>query len=193
MCSGKQLTGIEAEIHAEGLKEVGENRSQGAPGLAIPASMFKLCTTEERNELLKAEKRAMSATGGSSGSEGGQAVPTDVLSLIPALKPALVTADLGATRLDGLVGNVKIPRNNNVITAAWESEVSDSDEVSPTTDGLDLTPKWASAFAKISWQLMMQNNQVGEAFVRAELENAIARLLDTPAIVTGKQIGRAHV
>lgn len=179
---GKGLSGLEAEIHAEGLKELGEQRDSNAPGLAIPSSMFKICTTEERNELLKAEKRAMSATGGSSGSEGGQAIPTDVQTLIPALKPALVTADLGATILSGLSGNVKIPRNNNVISAAWEGENTDADEASPTFDGIDLAPKWAAAYAKISWQLMMQSNQVGEAFVRAELENAIARLLDTAAI-----------
>jgi HK97 family phage major capsid protein len=182
MRSGKKLTGLEKEISEQARSEYRGNDVLPDSALMIPSSMIKLCSHEERSEYLRAEKRALSATGGSSGSEGGTSVPTMVDTLIPALKPALVTATLGAMTMNGLSGNVKIPRNNNLINAAWETEVSDADEVSNTFDSVDLTPKRLAAWSKISWQLLAQSAEVSEAFVRAEIENAIARMLDSAAI-----------
>jgi HK97 family phage major capsid protein len=179
---GKKLTGLEAEVHQEGVNQMRNSGTNASNGIAIPDFMVKLCSTEERKALDVAESRALSATGGSSGSEGGVAVATQIGDLIPSLKPRLVTRDLGATVLSGLVGNLTLPRNTNVISAAWEGEVTDADEASTAFDGLALTPKRLAAWSKISWQLLSQNGQVGEAFVRMELENAIQRAIDTAAI-----------
>lgn len=178
------LSGVEAEIHQEGQKEMrasGTGDSDGN-GLALPSFMMRLCSSEERAMLVGAENRALSATGGSSGSEGGVAIGTEIMDLIPALKPAIVLADMGATMLNGLVGNVSFPRNTNVISAAWEGENTDADEVSDAFDAVQLTPKRLAAFSKVSRQLLMQNSHISNASVTASIESAIARAIMVGAI-----------
>jgi HK97 family phage major capsid protein len=167
----EKLDGPEADLVAE---HVAELRASGlAPRdgyIGVPSKMVRM------------EKRDMTVTGGTSGSEGGVMVPTEVGETIPFLTPQLVTAQLGATVLSDLVGNLDLPRGTNNVTATWEGETTDADESNPTMDKVSLAPIRLTTFIDVSERLLHQTGQSVEAYVRNLLSNAVAQKIDADAI-----------
>ncbi|MBK8853068.1 MAG: phage major capsid protein [Saprospiraceae bacterium] len=158
-----QLDGAEGEMHQEAVREA-KAKGQIVSGFGVPSAH------------LRAQDAATAAT-------AGNFIATDLDStVIPALRPKLVMSSLGATALNGLVGNLDLPAGNAIATATWEGETDQAANTDPSTRLVSLTPTRLAAITTLSKQLMYQSSVDVEAWIRGELSNAIARAVDTAAI-----------
>ena len=149
------IDGIEAEMIREGETEA---RSAGisAGGILLPRL------------LVRRENRDMTATG-SSGGEGGNTIQVEKRGLLDDFFNSSVMRLAGATVLEGLTGNLDLPRLIAGTAAAGKAENGASDEVSPTTAMLQLTPKRLPAYIDISERLLLQSSVAIETILRGHL------------------------
>ena len=152
------IEGIEAEMVAEGVKEA---RAAGiqAGGIVLPRM------------LVRRESRDMTATGQTSvaGDQGGMTVQTNKAGLLDDFFNASILRGLGSTVLEGLVGNLDIPRILAGTAGAKKTENAAADEVSPTTAMLSLKPNRLPAYIDISEQLLSQSSSAIESILRNHL------------------------
>ncbi len=118
--------------------------------------------------------------------KGGNLVATDLLagSFIDVLRAKMVTAQLGATYLTGLQGNVAIPKKTGPSTAAWVAENSAPAESTnvPSFGQVTLSPKTLAGFVDFSRRLMLQSSLDIETLIRNDLASTIAVAMDSAAI-----------
>jgi HK97 family phage major capsid protein len=163
--------GVEGEFSQIGAEEFQRSGvSVSAHSVKIPSEVFK---------------RDMTATGGSSGSEGGVNVQTSVGSIIDVLLPRTVLRGLGVQQLSGLVGNLDMPTASTVPSAGWNTENGGASEKSPAFSKITFSPKRLAAYIQVSNQLMLQSSNSIDAYVRNWLLNAMAQSLETAAIKGG--------
>jgi HK97 family phage major capsid protein len=85
----------------------------------------------------------------------------------------------GARMLNGLSGDVKIPKKLTAASAAWIStEGGASSESEMTVGSVSMTPKTLGAHTDITRQLMIQSSMDVEALVRDDLAQALALAID---------------
>lgn len=86
----------------------------------------------------------------------------------------------GATVLQGLSGDVKIPRKTGTASAGWVAESTNVSESEMTVGSVTMTPKTVGVHTDISRQLLLQTaaSLDVEALVRADLSRAIALAID---------------
>lgn len=128
------------------------------------------------------QKRDMTA---GTANAGGVLVATDNLasSFIDLLRNRAVVAQLGATMLSGLVGNVTIPRQTAGGTAYWlANEATAITESQQTLGQLSLTPRNVGAYTEISRQLMMQSAPAADNLVMNDLSKVLALAIDLAAL-----------
>lgn len=102
---------------------------------------------------------------------------------IDALRNASSVMQAGARMLNGLSGDVKIPKKTAAAAAAWiASEGGASSESEMTVGSVSMTPKTLGAFTDITRQLMIQSSLDVEALVRDDLATAIALAIDLGAL-----------
>lgn len=154
------LDGIEAEMVAEGEREARAAGIESA-GLFLPRSFVRRSR----------ERRDITATGQTSvaGDQGGMVIATDKAGLLDDFFSASVMRQAGATVLEGLVGNLDIPRLVSGTAPVKKTENEAAGEYTPTTGKLSLTPKRLPAFIDISEQLLKQSPQAIEEIVRRHL------------------------
>lgn len=152
------IDGIEAEMIREGETEA---RSAGisAGGILLPRL------------LVRRENRDMTATGTTTvtGDQGGMTVQVEKRGLLDDFFNSSVMRLAGATVLEGLTGNLDLPRLIAGTAAAGKAENGTSDEVSPTTAMLQLTPKRLPAYIDISERLLLQSSVAIETILRGHL------------------------
>ena len=165
--SGESLTGLEGEMHREIERQRGGTSRTDAFYLPTSAPMLKRDMT-------------------SAGTNGSQyLVATDNLagSFIEMLRNRAVIAQLGATFLPGLVGNVTIPKQSASATAYWLSNEATAITESQMTIGqLSLTPKTVGAYAECSRQLLKQSSPAVDKMIMDDLAKVIALAVDAAAI-----------
>lgn len=167
-----KLEGIELEMDQEARREaqsVGASPSTGA--LMLPMHVL-------RNLPMGAEKRDVSAEGGSGGSEGGVSVQTTVTSYIEALRNRTLLTRLGIPLVTGLSGNLKMPRENAVFAPSWEGESDDSAESSPTFTSVSMAPERLAGYVDITEQILLQNSSDMEMRIRNQILLGHALALD---------------
>jgi HK97 family phage major capsid protein len=81
-----------------------------------------------------------------------------------------------------LNGNLDLPRHSGLSTAAWEGETDNTDPTTPQFDSIQLRPNRLAAYTEFSKQLLYQSSLSVEQVVSSELENAVARAVETAAI-----------
>ena len=163
--------GVEYEMHKEAADEFQRaGVSVSAHSVLLPSDVFK---------------RDMTATGGTSGSEGGVNVQTSVGSIIDVLLPKTILAGLGVQQLSGLVGNLDLPTASTLPSAGWNTENGTATEKSPAFSKITLSPKRLAAYIQVSNQLMLQSSNSIDGYVRNWLLNAMAQSLETAAIKGG--------
>lgn len=115
---------------------------------------------------------------------GGHTVGTNLLagSFIEVLRKKMVTQRLGARVLNGLVGNIAIPRQTGGATAYWVAESGAPTESQQAFDQVTMSPKTLGAFVDISRKLMLQSSIDVEAFVRDDIAKIIALEADRAAL-----------
>lgn len=89
-----------------------------------------------------------------------------------------------ATVHTGLVGEVEIPAESNVVNGSWVGETTAPNEVDPTIRQISLKPKRLGVFTEVSRALLAMGNPDVEDLVQRLLTRAIANALDT-AILYG--------
>ena len=111
---------------------------------------------------------------------GGHTVSTDLRTddFISLLRPRSIIASLGAQQLNGLIGNVAIPRATSPATAYWVAENGAPTESQPAFDQMPMSPKTVAAHTDISRKMLLQSGVGAEAFVVNDLMNVIAQAID---------------
>jgi HK97 family phage major capsid protein len=185
MAATGRRDGVEFEMHQEAAAEFQRaGVSVAAHSVLLPSDVFK---------------RDMTATGGSSGSEGGVNIQTNVGGIIDVLLPRTVLANLGITRFDNLTGNLDLPQASTQPSAGWNTENGTAAEKSPAFGKVSFSPKRLAAFIQVSNQLLRQSSNSIDAYVRQYLVNAMAQELEKAAIKGGGSneptgiIGNANV
>jgi len=152
--------GIEGEFNAIAAEEYQRSGvSVSAHSVKIPSEVFK---------------RDMTATGGTSGSEGGVNIQTSVGSIIDVLLPKTVLRGLGVQQLSNLVGNLDLPTASTLPSAGWNTENGTATEKSPVFSKVTFSPKRLAAYIQVSNQLMLQSSNSIDAYVRNWLLQAMA-------------------
>ena len=161
-------TGMEREVTDE-LASHSELTYEGIP-IPLDALMTRAVTT------------ALPATGPGSRIIDDDYRPQDY---IPLLRNALVTRQLGATFLMGLMGGtVKIPKAKSGMVASWagENDAFSTDDLEFETP-VSLEPKKLGVVGEFSRYMMLQANPDIEQLFRRDLTESLARTTDQAAIM----------
>ena len=114
-------------------------------------------------------------------SAGGYLVGTDLRpqNFIDLLRARSRAAALGATMLNGLVGNVAIPKLTGAATGYWlTNEATAITESQQTIGQLALSPKTVGAYTELSRLLMLQSTPAADQLVMDDLSKVIALAID---------------
>jgi len=165
---GRPLDGIEAEMLQEGERELRlAGLADGGSDIMLPRALVRRQSPETR--ALQAGVPA----------SGGLLVPEYLQGLLDDFFTSSVLHQAGATVLEGLSGNIPIPRfQSDVTKPGWKAELAAADEQKPTFAALPLTPKRQSAYVDISEQLLMQTGQVVETALRSHLSSTLVELCE---------------
>lgn len=160
------LDGIEAEMLQEGEKEARGARVE-TRGMVLPEIIVR------RQGIDGRENRDLSVTGGTTTQYGGELVATEKVGLLDDFYNSSVMIQGGAMVLNGLTGNVDLPRYNAATDPAKKAENAAADELSPTFTSLSLSPKRLPAVIDISDQLIAQSSAPLMAFLRSALRSQL--------------------
>lgn len=123
-------------------------------------------------------------------SSGGYLVETTLLSanFIELLRDALVANELGVTFLDGLVGDISIPKQLGGANAYWLAEGGNVGADSAQFGVVSLAPKTVGTYYYITRKMLLQASLDVEALIRRDMAATIAGAIDK-AIITGSGTG----
>lgn len=109
------------------------------------------------------------------GSTGGYAIDTSNMDFLSILRNRSVAMRMGARQLQGLTGNIFIPRQTGKATVTWQggegATVNSSDQA---LGQLSMSPKTAICKTDVSEQLLRQMNPSAESFIMGDLAACIA-------------------
>ena len=161
----QEAAAFEREVSAEASKRY----DKPASGILVP------------NEVLSGYSRDLNV---GTATAGGNLVETELLagSFIDILRNRMAVMQAGVTTLNGLSGNVQIPRQTSASTAYWIGEGSDATESQQAFDQINLTPKTIGATTDYTRKLLLQSSISVESMVRDDIAKQIALALDTAAI-----------
>ena len=127
-------------------------------------------------EILRAKRDLTKGTP----ADGGYTVGTETLgsSFIELLRKKSALDRAGATVLNGLVGDIAIPKQSGAATAYWVAENSAPTESKQAFGQVAMSPKTVAAYTDISRKLRLQSSIDIEALVKADLARVLALALD---------------
>lgn len=168
----KELTGLERDLSEE-LKETFRNEHGGSDSIVIPQSVLA------RNFLKRAGQNAGTAA------DGGYMVPTETRngSFIDILMQNTILGRRGAQVLEGLSGNVEIPKLTTGATMLHKGETDDAELSQLVIGQLALSPKRATTQIYLSNQLLRQTAGVVEQVVMTHLQAVASNTWDKYGIV----------
>lgn len=162
---GATLDGLEAEMAAEGAKEL--QRSGIAPkGLVIPAAVFT---------------RSASGQNAGTNSEGGNLVITGQ-HYVDEVSERLTVFKMGATVLTDLVGNVDLPSVGGVTFAFVNEGVSTSTAKKAAVAKATLSPKGIRGHMAVTRDLLAQSSLNVEQILKDRIVSAEAACIDKAAL-----------
>lgn len=123
-------------------------------------------------------------------STGGYLRPTDHMGdgFIDLLRAQSLILKLNPTRLQGLRGDVSIPRKTASATASWIAESAPAIESQPAFGQIVLRPRTIGAMTDFSRKTLLQASPDVENLVRMDLAAILGTGLDK-AIVNGSGVG----
>ncbi len=135
----------------------------------------------ETNGFFVASKRDLVA---GTATDGDELVGTDLRGgdFIDALRPNMVTLQAGVRVLNGLKGDVSIPRKSSAAAASFKTEVEASANSEPQFASVTMTPRHLGCYTDVSKQLLAQGTPDVDALIRDDLNQAIAVGLDKAVI-----------
>lgn len=162
------ITGLELEMHQEGLAEMQRSGASPQGGTIIPEAVM--------NRMF--QKRNQTATGGSAGDQGGLTVETNVTGYVEALRERSLLLQLGTQYLTGMVGNFDVPVEGAVFAPSFKTEIAASDKTSATFGKVSFNPKRLSGHMDISRQLLIQSSVAIENLLRNQMILGHATAID---------------
>jgi HK97 family phage major capsid protein len=160
---GRPLDGFEAEVSQEFSRSLGNRKGEG---IWLPRSIL--------------ESRSMFA---GNFAAGGAFVATETAGqVIEKLVAQPVVQMAGATTLEGLTGNLSLPRQTGEGTTEWLAEGAEITDNAIGTDDIVLSPKRVGSLCSFSKQLLIQSSIGIEAFIRNELSRATNMAVDKAAL-----------
>ncbi len=155
-----KIAGFEGEISQEIAKRTG----QSPKGFFVPFG-FDL------------ETRDLNST------TGDGALQTEVMydQFVDLLRNQAMVAKLGATILTGLVGTIRIPRQNGAASFHWVASGGSTTASYPTVDHVELSPKQATSEARYDKEFIKQTSMSVENFIRDDLTKVMALGIDLAA------------
>lgn len=155
---------FEFEVSEAGAKK----RGKESRGLFVPYEILR-----HKRDLSKGTPSA-----------GGYLVGTDHLaaSFIEMLRKKMILDRAGATILNGLHGDVAIPKQLTAATSYWVAEGSAPTESQQTFGQVAMSPKTVGAFVDMSRKLLIQSSPDIEQLVRADLAKVIALAIDNAGL-----------
>ena len=173
---------MELELSADVEKRIGvAPRGVYLPMEVMGAWEGKEIYEEKRSAYVRGEKRDLNATDftGAAALIGVDFRPNQ---MIPLLRNAMALTQLNATYLDGLVGDVAIPKQTGAATAGWiGSDGGTIGESDQTVGMVTLTPRTVGVFTDYSRQLRLQSSPSVENFIRQDLAQVVALEKDRAA------------
>jgi HK97 family phage major capsid protein len=172
LLKNSSLTGAEAEMQAEAESEARHAGIGGISGVGMPSWMIRFDAQKRTDWNL--------TTPG----DGGYNVQQTIQNIAEPLRPVSILSQMGITTRQGLTGNLRFPVDT-AGSGAWETEVSASDSYSPNIGVVDSSPKRFGALATLSKQLLAQQSNISEAYIRRQLELTIGTAIDQTGIEGG--------
>ena len=162
---GATLDGLEAEMAAEGAKEL--QRSGIAPkGLVIPAAVFT---------------RNASGQNAGTNADGGNLVITDQ-HYVDEVSERLTVFKMGTTVLTDLVGNVDLPSVGGVTFTFVNEGVSTSSTKKAAVAKATLSPKGIRGHMAVTRDLLAQSSLTVEQILKDRIVAAEAACIDKAAL-----------
>lgn len=166
------------------LAQVDPQKYAGCPEIEASQELERSLARKPKGLLLPMQTRVIADSG-----TGANLVGTDHLAdqFVDVLRAASVLLQMpGITRLEGLVGDVSIPRKTAAATGGWiAGDGADSlTESDPTLDAISLTPHTAGGLTTFSHRMLKQALPSIDALVQKDLADTLAAVLDA-AIVNG--------
>lgn len=161
-----------AAFERECSDEVAKVQGKSARGIFVP------------NEIQKRDLLVGTATA------GGNTVATDLLSgsFIDILRNAMVIDRLGINVLDGLVGQVAIPKQTGGATAYWVAENGAPTESQQAFGQVAMSPKTVGGFTDISRRLLLQSSISVDNLVQTDLARVLGLAIQQ-AVINGAGAG----
>lgn len=179
---GQAQDGADAEVLQEGIREATEaGIDVSERGIMIPC----FAARQIRNRELRREHRDLTATSGTTLQYGGMTIQTDVTPVYEAFFDRSVVRGLGATVMEGMVGNLDLPRLVKGTAALKKTENEAATEGDPTFAKLQLSPNRLPSYVEVSNQLFKQSNSAIEAVVRSYLFNDLNAVMEKGIISGG--------
>ncbi len=155
---------VDAGFEREVSQEIAKRRGKQPQGIFTPLGM-----------------RDFSVSG-----TGSNIVETDLKSdqFIDQLRNRMVTAQMGATMMMGLEGDVAIPKQTAASTAYWISTEGNAitSESQPTLSQITLTPHTLGAYTDITRKLLLQSSIDAQNLVRNDLQKVVGLEIDRAAM-----------
>lgn len=157
---------------AQKLKASGIERNGSDRGFMIPLEV-------QRRDLVVGTATA-----------GGNAVATDLRpqDFVELLRTRQLSAELGISRLAGLVGNADITRQTGAAAAYWVGENAAGTESQQTLGLMQLRPKGLVAYTEVGRLLRQQMTPDADMFVMNDLAKQLAIAIDA-AVFAGTGTG----
>ena len=160
-------------------------------------------SSRSARDAARFEMEVVEAAGQKNGNAKGHVIPVDVLStwgqrdlsvgsdgnivfddnrpgsFIDILRNSSSVMQAGATVLNGLQGDVKIPKKATTSAPGWvSSEGGAVGETEPTFGQVSMSPKLVGGYTDVTRQLMQQSSIDVESLIRADLAATIALGID---------------
>ena len=166
--------------------QASEARGISPQGIYIPRTVLQSSLTRGMStRQIEQLRRATRTLNVGVGSAGGDLVATDLLSgsFIEVLRNRLAMNLFAPTILDGLEGDVDIPRQTSHSAAAWiDGEDGDAAGSEPAFDQVPMSPRTLGAYTEITRKLLLQSSLDIEALVRNDLIMAAATKISSAAL-----------
>ena len=114
---------------------------------------------------------------------GGFLVGQQMGSMIELLRNSMMVARMGATVLDDLQGDLKLPKQTGGATAYWVGENEAPSKSQQSVGQVGMTPHSIAAWTDLSRRLVLQTGGSAEDFVRRDLSTILALGVDLAAIL----------
>lgn len=171
--NGSQLTGVEAEMAQEAVREAARCGYK-ITGVGIPSALLN------SKVKVKGESRAFDGQTVGTPADGGYTV-TSQMMYQEALRNRLILSQAGATYMGGLTNNIDLIQGE-AITMGWLGENEEGGDTKKSFSKVSVSPMRCFVNVPISKQLTIQSNLDIDRVIINDIMASHAELIETAAL-----------